>query len=128
MSVAYLDTSWLVAMAFDEPGVEELGASLDPYDVLLATSLTEAEFAAVCSREGESVPARFMESLQWVFPTRRLTPEIERVRAEGYVRGADLLHVATALYAAESPRDIAFLTLDARQRDVAASVGFQTPV
>ena len=127
MKVAYLDSSWLVAMAFDEPGAADHVAALEPYDVLLATSLTEAELTSVFAREGESLPPRFLESLEWIYPARRLTPEIERVLGEGYVRGADLLHLATALYAAESPGDVAFLTLDERQREVATAVGFKIP-
>jgi len=127
VKVAYLDTSWLIAMAFDEPGAVDRVAALEPYDVLLATSLTEAELVSVFAREGASLPSRFLETLEWVYPARRLTPEIERVLGGGYVRGADLLHIATALYAAESPGEVAFLTLDERQREVAAAVGFETP-
>ena len=45
-----------------------------------------------------------------------------------YLRGADLWHVATALYLAESPADVDFLTLDPAQREAAAALGFPTPV
>lgn len=40
-------------------------------------------------------------------------------------RGADLWHVASALYVAPSPADLYFLTLDERQRSVAATLGFR---
>ena len=44
----------------------------------------------------------------------------------GYLRGADLWHIATALYMFDEPSDITFLTLDRRQGDVAAALGFQS--
>lgn len=40
-------------------------------------------------------------------------------------RGADLWHVAAALYVAPSAGDMTFVTRDRRQRDVAAAPGFQ---
>ena len=44
----------------------------------------------------------------------------------GYLRGADLLHMATALYAAGDGREMAFLTLDHRLSEVAQTLGFET--
>lgn len=44
----------------------------------------------------------------------------------GYLRGADLWHVACALYLAEVPSDVTFLSLDDRQRTVAEALGFRT--
>lgn len=46
--------------------------------------------------------------------------------AAGLVRGADCFHLAVALSLVANPRDLTFLTLDKRQRDVAAALGFQT--
>ena len=45
------------------------------------------------------------------------------VRA-GYLKGADLRHVANALYARRGLGDLAFITLDVRQRTVARTLGF----
>lgn len=42
----------------------------------------------------------------------------------GYARGADLHHLACALFAAESPRDLPFLTLDTSQGALASKLGF----
>ena len=42
----------------------------------------------------------------------------------GYLRGADLWHVATALYVTPEPGEISFITLDRRQRNVAMALGF----
>ena len=50
---------------------------------------------------------------------------MEAVLASGYLRGADLWHVAAALYSFPDPRTATFLTLDNRQREVAEALGFQ---
>ena len=43
----------------------------------------------------------------------------------GYLRGADLWHIAMALYVAPPAEDIVFITLDGTQREVASALGFQ---
>jgi hypothetical protein len=58
-----------------------------------------------------------------VFPDRPLGPEIVRVLEAGYARGADVWHLATALYLADDPADLPFLTLDVRQRELARALG-----
>jgi hypothetical protein len=60
-----------------------------------------------------------------VFPDRSLGPEFDAVLSAGYLRGADLWHVACALYVTRTPGDIWFITLDERQRVVAADLGFR---
>ena len=40
------------------------------------------------------------------------------------IRGADLWHVASALYAAPRPESLSFATLDLRQGAVAEALGF----
>jgi hypothetical protein len=50
--------------------------------------------------------------------------EIDRVLAEGYVRGADLWHLACAVYVSGNPEELAFVSLDQRQREVAKALGF----
>ena len=44
----------------------------------------------------------------------------------GYARGADLWHLATALHVAREPQDMAFITLDDRQQNLAGRLGFGT--
>ncbi len=124
MSVAYVDTSCLVAIAFDEPGSAALASRLAAFEHLIASNLLEAELRSAFLREGVDPDPRFTEGIAWILPERRLTPEIDRTLAVGQVRGADLWHLACALYVAESPADIAFASLDERQRQVAALLGF----
>ena len=60
-----------------------------------------------------------------ILPDRPLTEEIEAALSAGYLRGADLLHAATALYAARGEQGMAFLTLDRQLHEVARGLGFE---
>jgi len=122
VNVAFVDSSCLVAIALGEAGAKATARRLAAYDVLLASGLLEAELIAACTREMVRTPSR--ASLSWVIPPRRLTAELERVFASGYLRGADAWHVACALYVAPNPAELSFQTLDLAQRTVAKSLGF----
>jgi len=128
MSVGYIDTSCLIAVAFGEPGARPLARRLEDYDELVSSNLLEAELRAALRREGVDGGDDLLAGVGWILPDRRLTAEIERVLAVRHLRGADLWHVATALYLAESPAEVDFLTLDSAQREAAAALGFATPV
>ena len=125
MSVLYVDTSALVAVAFDEPGAASLARRLNEAAHLLSSNLLEAELRATFAREGVGFRASLVSGIEWILPERPLTSELTTVLAAGYLRGADLWHVATALYVAQELGDIAFVTLDTRQRVVAEALGFQ---
>ncbi len=123
-SVAYVDTSALVAIAFGEAGATALGRRLKAFDELVSSNLLEAELLASYARERVTPPASLPVALSWILPDRPLHDEIERVLSAGYVRGADCWHLATALYLAEDPASISFVTADDRQRRVALALGF----
>ena len=124
MRVAYVDTSCLVALEFNERGAAALARRLGGFDRLVAANLLEAELRAACLREGRDAPAAALQAISWVVPDRPLTPEIARVLHAGYVRGADCWHLATALYVAGDATAISFMTLDAAQGRVARALGF----
>jgi predicted nucleic acid-binding protein len=127
VNFAYVDTSWLVAIAFDEPGARRLADRLRRFDRRFASNLLEAELRSALAREGVADrPEPLLSWITWVYPNRPLTPELDQALAFGYLRGADLWHLATALFLAPEPEEIAFLTLDQRQREVAARLGFAT--
>lgn len=126
MTLAYVDSSCLVAIALDEPGSRKLAGTLSGFDRLLSSSFLEAEFLAAMAREGVADGAHLLSWLTWVFPDRPLGAEIARVLGAGLLRGSDLWHLATALYVAERPEELRFFTLDARQRAAAAALGFPT--
>ena len=57
--------------------------------------------------------------------SRPLSDEITRVLQTAYMRGADLWHLSAAIYVTSEPGDLTFLTLDCRQGEVAAALGFR---
>ena len=127
MRLAYIDTSCLVAIAFGEAGATKVASQLDRMDRLFASNLLEAELRSALARERLSAdPAGLLSGITWVYPNRPLSGEYPRVMVEGYVKGADLWHLACALFLAPEPKDLAFLTLDKRQEEIAHRLGFKT--
>ena len=125
MRLAYIDTSCLVAIAFGEAGATKVAGRLERMDRLFASNLLEAELRSALARERLSAdPTGLLSNITWVYPNRPLSGEFERVMVEGYVKGADLWHLACALFLAPEPKDLAFVTLDKRQKEVARRLGF----
>lgn len=125
MSVAYVDTSALVAIVLEEPTGPAVAGQLDKFTTRVASNLLEAELRAALAREQLGFEPRLVADIRWVLPDQPLTPELATVLQAGYLRGADLWHVAAALYVARQLGQIAFVTLDERQRSVAAALAFQ---
>ena len=124
--IAYVDSSAVVAVARNEPGSESVVQRLASFRQLLSSNLLEAEVRAAFAREGDSLEPGALDSIRWIIPTQPLHAEIAAVLQVGYLRGADLWHVANALYAARTMPGLAFVTLDQRQQTVAAGLGFLT--
>ena len=125
MKLAYVDASCLVAIAFDEPGAARLAGRLRRFDRLFSSNLLEAELRSALVREGVDGRAEdLLLWITWVYPNRPLTAEFARITAAGYRKGADLWHLANALFLAPDGKDLDFLTLDSRQKEVAARLGF----
>lgn len=125
MKVGYVGTSCIVALALGEPAAAKLQRRLSRFDELHASDLLEAELKSVMARERSAATPALFKGISWVTPDRPLHAEIERVLTAGYVRGADCWHLANALYLADDPSSITFLTLDVRQASVARKLGFQ---
>ena len=81
---------------------------------------------ATLRREGFATDHGAVQGVEWISPSRRLTPELTRVLSAGYVRGADAWHIACALLVDPGAKELTFLTLDERQREVAVALGFKT--
>ena len=125
MRLAYVDTSCFLAIAFCEPGYQEVLLRLSRLDRLFASAFLEAEVRAALAREGVEGNWRNLFSwVTWVFPDRRLTPELDRVAAISTPRGADLWHLASALYLKTKIENLGFLTLDGNQGGAARKLGF----
>ncbi len=124
MSAAYVDTSCLVALALDDTRSGAVRNVIEQFD-LFSANLLEAELSATLQRHGHVLPAAFLDPVSWILPNRPLTAEITAVLNAGYVRGADLWHLACACYLAPRPEDLVFLTLDVQQATVARAAGFR---
>ena len=124
MSAAYVDTSVLAGIALGEPGAERFALALRRFDRLLSSNLLEAEIRAVFRREGEAFEDDVIAGLEWILPDRLLSAELATTLSAGYLRGADLWHIATALYVAPRPASLTFATLNVEQGRVASALGF----
>ncbi len=127
MSVVYVDTSVLTAIAFDEPGASAHARRLDQFARLISSNLLEAELRAAFARENLLFQEAAITGIEWILPNRTLSPEFATVLETGYLRGADLWHVAAALYVSPESGGLSFATLDARQSGVAEALGFPIP-
>lgn len=126
MKLAYVDTSYLVAIAFGEGRPRDLAAELARHDRLFSSNLLEAELRSAMAREQVREDCSpFLEGITWVFPQQPLTSELRQVLSVGYLRGADLWHVACGPFLKSRLRVMSFLTLDERQSEVAARLGFR---
>jgi hypothetical protein len=101
---------------------------LQRYDTLVASNFLEAELRSALLREGVEGDPEILRGIAWILPDRPLDGEIRQALRHGYLRGADLWHLASALYLAEDPTELTFLTLDQRQKEVAEGLGFRAPV
>lgn len=93
---------------------------------MVSSNLLEPEVRAAFVRNGRAFNSRVLFNIEWVTFDRPLSNELEMALRIGYLRGADLWHIATALYMFDEPSEVTFLTLDRRQEEVAAALGFQT--
>ena len=123
---AYVDTSAIGAIAFGEADAIDMTLRLASYSTLLSSNLLEAELKAAHAREMNPFNADLISRLEWILPDRPLTSEIEYVLQIGYLRGADLWHIATALYISRAIPRLDFVTRDRRHRDIANGLGFVT--
>lgn len=127
MPTVCIDASAIIAVEFNEDGRPQVLQRLTQFDQVVSSVLLEAEVRAKFARERVDFRSESLARIEWIHPVQRLDYEMEAVLNVGYLRGGDLLHVATAFHFFHSqPRLLTFLTLDTRQRAVAAALGFQT--
>lgn len=113
-------------MGFGETGGTTVARRLRRFERVLSSNLLEAELRAAFAKERLALPRELFDWLLWVLPDRPLTAELESVLSQRYVKGADAWHLACALYVAEDPAALTFLTLDRHQRTAARRLGFFT--
>ena len=125
MATAYVDSSVIIAVAFGEQGRFEAENRIAQIDDLRSSNLLEAEVRAAFYRTGRPFKPHILHGIRWIMPARSLADKMAQVLEAGYVRGADLWHLACALYMSEDPSEVAFITLDEQQAEVARSLGFR---
>ena len=86
MSITYVDTSTLVAIAFEKPGGSQAGERLEGFSRLLSSNLLEAELRAVFARERQEFDSEVLSRIEWILPDRPLAIELERALEAGYLR------------------------------------------
>ena len=126
---AYVDSSALLAVLLGERGGAAVKRAFARIESAFASPLLEAEVRSALAREGlaAAVAAPAITPIAWVYPDRPLTAELEAALEAGHLRGADLWHVACALWLADGRQaELLFVTLDEPQRRVAARLGFKT--
>ena len=127
LAEAYVDGSAMLSVAFGEQDGRYVARWLAGYATLVSSILLEAELRAAFARERLDFDTGLLSRIEWIYPTRPLGPEIAATLQIRYLRSGDLLHVATALYAARTRgSSLAFITLDNNQLEVAAGLGFLT--
>lgn len=115
----------LLAIWFEEPGWEEHERELEASDQLYASHLLEAEFRAAAAREGlDPEKGPHLTWFTWVVPARPLTLELRQILEMGYLRGADLWHLACCLHLGTRLPGLKFRTMDRRQAELARRLGF----
>ena len=85
MNLAYLDTSFLVAIAFAEAGARRVAVRLGRFDRVFSSNLLEAELRSALIREGVSGDAArpLLAGITWIYPNRPLTREYDWIAAAG---------------------------------------------
>jgi predicted nucleic acid-binding protein len=130
VSTAYVDTSFLLAILFAEPRGRSAQRILERFDDIVAGDLLVAEALAAAVREGVELESVLptLESISLVLPDRTLEREMRQALEHGHLRGADLWHLACAMFVAGQARaEVAFLSRDQTQRRVARRLGFPAP-
>lgn len=114
-------------MLFEEPSARALARKLESLEELFSSSLFVAELLATLSREGRPLSEAdgLLDVVSLVFPSESLAAQCREALELGYLRGADLWHLACAMFLAGRERDkLLFISLDDRQRAQAKRLGF----
>lgn len=129
MRAAYLDTSALIAVAFDEPGATHVQSFLEEEIRLVSSELIVAETLSAFVRNDRSLTEAkgWLESVNRILVDTPLDKELTRIFRSSRVRGADAFHLATALWLTGGA-SLVFLTLDKQQAMAAQQLGFELPL
>ena len=128
--ITYIDSSAVVGKLLGD-GIHPALIKPDNKLRLYSSPLLYSEVAAVARREGVALKEVdiITRGIEWVIPASQLKHEVAQVLAVGYARGADLFHLATALWLAGSNvKELRFITLDVPQQELAGKLGFNMQI
>ena len=127
MKVAFIDTSIVVALLFNEKESKSLGKTLARFDEIIGCSLLESEIFSVCKRENFDFEnaVKALSGISLLIPDGSLQKEYTNILAKGFLRGTDLFHLGCALFLDPDATELTFLTLDKEQKAVAEKLGFK---
>lgn len=127
MKAVYVDSSVVVAVLLQQGNRAKFIEVLNDADEVVSSFFSEAEIYSVVKREGLDFEKTktLLQSLTLVQSDGSLEKEIRDVLKAGYVRGADLHHLAVALYLDPGKKQLRFFTLDENQRKVAKAAGLE---
>ena len=127
VKIGYIDTSVLIAMAFDDAGGSFIGRFVASFERLYSSNLLEAEFFSAAARENcLKDAAAFIKPVRFVYPDTNLTAFHQQVLQAGHIEGSALHHLSCAMYLFPRPEDVFFLSLHPPQAALASQLGFQT--
>lgn len=124
----YVDSSAILAILFEESRGSDYAILLQKHKKrIFSSALLEAEIYAAAKRENVPLEkaAGFIALVGLVFPDESLQKEYLKILEQGYLRGADAYHVATALYLDPQTQNLIFVTADRNQSKIAQSLGFE---
>lgn len=122
----YLDASAILSVILNEEASEYFFKEIEGKQ-LFSSRLLEAEVLSTLKREGiEFSKFEYYEPMiTWIMPDRSLKSEVVKILEKKYLRGADLWHLACAMYALGESGNSEFCSLDKSQRAAARANGFK---
>lgn len=127
MKAAYLDSSFAVAMIFGELPHQNLSRKYSELEEVLSCHLLEAEVYSTLAREKVdlNLGTRFLFGISLFQPDDSLAVEYKKILKAGFLRGADLFHLACALHLDPLANELMFFSLNQKQSACAAKLGFR---
>lgn len=125
--IVYLDTSCLVALAFQESGFKLISQKLKLANDVFSHHLLEAEFLATARREqiGLDLFTDLLAGVRLIYPEQSFAMELKTIFSHDYLRGPDAMHLATAMWLAGGQnKEVHFLTRDEKQAAIGRKLGF----
>ncbi len=125
MSWAYIDSSVLIATLLEDHPKPQLDKFWGSAERFISSYLLQAEVFSAVKREKADMQLAALEIKKIGFVrTDSLAEELMEIFKAGYVRGADAFHLATALWIRGKHKDLKFITLDEKQKEIAKHLDF----